>query len=158
MAPPLLLLVLRCPLAGPRRVAEPRASRWRSLAPTGGALLGTTLLLVLLIAPSTVVAVATAATFTLTPLPLPPPPRLGAEEAVDWQEGEVQEGVVKAASANAEASLPLLPRRSSLMRSMLVAALKSGSGDVLAMMSAVLAKQGLIPRRRLSTSYEGEMV
>ena len=70
MAPPLLLLVLRCALAGPRRVAEPRAGRWRSLAPTGGALLGATLLLVLLIAASTIVAVTTAATFALTPLAL----------------------------------------------------------------------------------------
>jgi hypothetical protein len=41
---------------------------------------------------------------------------------------------------------------------MFVAALKSGSGDVLAMMSAVVVKQGLMPRRRLSTSCTGEMV
>jgi hypothetical protein len=36
--------------------------------------------------------------------------------------------------------------------------LKSGSSDVLAMMLAVLAKRGLRPRRRFSTSYAGEMV
>ena len=58
MVPPLLPLVLQCPLAGPRRVAEQRAGWWRSLAPTGGALLGATLLLVLLIALCTVVAIA----------------------------------------------------------------------------------------------------
>ena len=62
------------------------------------------------------------------PLPLPPPPRLEAEEEVDWQEGEVQEELVEAASADDETSLPSLPRRSSLTRSMLVVDLKSGSG------------------------------
>ena len=65
-----------------------------------------------------------------------------------------------AARAEAEVSLPLLPRprRSSLTRSMLVAALKSGSGIALAMMSAVLAKRALRPRSILSTSCLGEMV
>jgi hypothetical protein len=77
---------------------------------------------------------------------------------VDLQDGEVQEEVEEATSADAEASLPSEPRRSSLTRSMLVADLKSGSGDVLEMMSAVLAKRGLRPRRRLSTSCAGETV
>ena len=114
----------------------------------------------ILVAPTTVVVavvVASAATFALPPMPLPPPPRLEAEEEVDWQEGEVQEELVDAASADDETSLPSLPRRSSLTRSMLVADLKSRS-DILAMMSAVVAKRGLMPRRRLSTNYEGEMV
>ena len=71
---------------------------------------------------------------------------------MDWLEGDVQEEMVLAARAEAEASLPSLPRRSSLTRSMLVTDRKSGSGDVLVMMSAVLAKRGLRPRRRLSTS------
>jgi hypothetical protein len=82
---------------------------------------------------------------------------VGAEE-VDRQDGEVQEEVVEAARAKAEASLPSVPRQSSLTWSMLVADLKLGSGDELAMMSAVLAKRELRPRRRLSTSYAGEMV
>jgi hypothetical protein len=36
--------------------------------------------------------------------------------------------------------------------------LKLGSSDMLAMMSVVLEKRGLRPRRRCSTSYAGEMV
>ena len=77
---------------------------------------------------------------------------------MDRQDGDVQEEVVEAARAEAEASLPSVPRRSSLTRSMFVADLKSGSGNVLEMMSAVLAKRELRPRRRLSTSCAGEMV
>jgi hypothetical protein len=41
---------------------------------------------------------------------------------------------------------------------MLLADLKSGSGIVLAMMSVVVAKRGLMPRSRLSTSWAGEIV
>jgi hypothetical protein len=80
------------------------------------------------------------------------------EEGVGWHDDDIQEEVVEAARAEAKASLVAAPRRSSLTRSMLVADLKSGSGDVLAMMSAVLAKRELRPRRRFSTSYAGEMV
>ena len=94
----------------------------------------------------------------LPPLPLPPPPRLVDAEEVDRQDDDVQEEVVEAARAEAEASLPSVPRRSSLTRSMFVADLKSGSGNVLEIMSAVLAKRELRPRRRLSTSCAGEMV
>jgi len=60
---------------------------------------------------------------------------------------------VEAARDDAEASLPSVARRSSLTRSVFVADLKSGSVDVPAMMSAVLAKRSLMPRRRLSTSW-----
>jgi hypothetical protein len=77
---------------------------------------------------------------------------------VDRQVGVVQEEVVEAARAEAEASLPSVPRLSSLTRSMLVADLKSGSGEELAMMSAVLVKRLLRPRRRLSTSCTEETV
>jgi hypothetical protein len=79
-------------------------------------------------------------------------------EGVERQEDDVQEEVVEAARADAEASLCSVPRRSSLTRSMLVADLKSGSGMVLAMMSAVVAKRGLMPRSRLSTSWAGGIV
>jgi hypothetical protein len=79
-------------------------------------------------------------------------------EEVVWQEDDIQEEVVEATRTEAEASLPSVPRRSSLTRSMLVADLKVGSGDVLAMMSAVLTKRELRPRRRFNTSYAGEMV
>ena len=60
---------------------------------------------------------------------------------MDWQGGVVQEEVVEAARAEAEASLQSVPRRGSLTRSMLVADLKFGSGEELAMMSAVSAKR-----------------
>jgi hypothetical protein len=79
-------------------------------------------------------------------------------EGVERQEEDVQEETVEATSADAEASLFSVPRRSSLTRSMLVADLKSGSGDVLEMMSAVLAKREFSPRRRFSTSWAGETV
>jgi hypothetical protein len=88
-------------------------------------------------------------------LPLPP---LLEEEGVERQEEDVQEEAVEVTSADDEASLCAVPRRSSLTRSMLVADLKVGSGDVLEMMSAVLAKRESRPRRRLSTSCAGETV
>ena len=49
---------------------------------------------------------------------------------MEWQDGDVQEEAVEAVRADAEASLPSVARRSSLTRSVFVADLKSGSGDV----------------------------
>jgi hypothetical protein len=77
---------------------------------------------------------------------------------MEWQEGDVQEEAVETTRAEAEAAFCSVPRRSSLTRSMLVADLKSGSGVVLAMMSAVVANRALRPRRRLMTSCTGETV
>ena len=64
----------------------------------------------------------------------------------------MQVEVVEAARAVSEEVLPSLPRRISFSHSMLVADLKSGRTVELAMMSAVLAKRGLRPRSRFSTS------
>jgi hypothetical protein len=67
-------------------------------------------------------------------------------------EDEEQADIVEAARAVSEETLPSLVRRISFRRSMSVPALKSGRTAELAMMSAVLVKRGLRPRRRFSTS------
>ena len=56
-----------------------------------------------------------------------------------------------------EETLLSLARRSSFRRSMLTASVMDGRGLVLAMMSAVLARRGLRPFCRLSTSWRSRM-
>ena len=91
------------------------------------------------------------------PLPLTPPRGCEAGEDVERQDAEVQAAVVEAVRAVLEATLLSLARRSSFRRSMFTASVKVGSGLVLAMMSAVLAKRGLMPFSRLSTSWRSRM-
>jgi hypothetical protein len=55
------------------------------------------------------------------------------------------------------ATVPSLARRSSFRTSFSRVVEKSGSGCESAMLSAVLAKRGLRPRRKLRTSSESEM-
>jgi hypothetical protein len=114
----------------------------------------------LLLVALTTVAAASATTITAAaplPLPLPPPPLLEGE-GVERQEEDVQEEAVEVTSTDDETSLCAVPRPNSLTRSMLVADLKVGSGDVLEMMSTVLVKWESKPRRRFSTSSAGETV
>jgi len=91
------------------------------------------------------------------PLPLPPPPPWFGAGEEERHEDEEQADIVEAARAVSEETLPSLVRRISFRRSMSVPALKSGRTAELAMMSAVLVKRGLRPRRRVSTSCGPEM-
>ena len=79
-------------------------------------------------------------------------------EDEERQEGEVQAVVAEvvdgatAVRAVSEETLASLARRSSLSRRVLWAEMNDERTAALAMMSAVLAKCGLRPRRRLRTS------